>query len=122
MTYTAVNPVATEWVSHAHGSMYPDSTACGLKRYEMEARREYYVVIERVTCQPCLAAVKARDRQREIDDFYALDLEHDQGDPLWGDRRTRLGTYRERENGNLSQADLPLTPADRARMGIPEGG
>jgi hypothetical protein len=89
--------LATEWVSHAHGPMYPDSTACGLMRYEMEARREYYVVSERVTCQPCLAAVERRHREREREEFYALDLEHDQGDPLWGDRGYRWVARKHRE-------------------------
>jgi hypothetical protein len=59
-------------------------------------------------------------RMAEVEGLYQLDLEHDLGDPLWEDRRTALGTYQERQNGGLSQADLPLTPADRARMGIPE--
>jgi hypothetical protein len=100
--------------------MYPDRTACDLVRYEMEARGEYYVVLERATCQPCLWAREARHRRRELDEFYRLDLEHDQADPLWEDRRARLGLYRERENGGLSQADLPLTPTERAKLGMEE--
>jgi hypothetical protein len=52
------------------------------------------------------------------EDFLDMDEEHDQGDPLWEDRRARLGLYHERENGGLSQVDLPLTLAERARMGI----
>jgi hypothetical protein len=74
--------------------MYPDSAVCGLARYEMEARHEYYVVIECVTCQPCLAGLAARHRQREIAAFYAMDLEHDLEDGdhrpvFWRDKRHR---------------------------------
>jgi hypothetical protein len=94
-------------------------TACDLLPWEVEPAFATSIG-ERVTCVPCLWAREARHRRRELDDFYRLDLEHDQADPLWEDRRARLGLYRERENGGLSQADLPLTPADRARMGIPK--
>jgi hypothetical protein len=52
------------------------------------------------------------------DDFWEMDLEHDLGDPLWEDRRARLGLYHERENGGWSQADLPLTAPERAKLGM----
>ncbi len=112
-------PVAPERLTHFRTDGFDRTrTACDLLPWEVKGRAT--CVIERVTCQPCLAGRERRHREREIDDFYALDLEHDLGDPLWEDRRTRLGTYRERENGGLSQADLPLTPAERRKLGMEE--
>jgi hypothetical protein len=94
-------------------------TACDLLPWEVEPAFATSIG-ERVTCVPCNVGLDARHRQRELDDFYAPDLEHDQADPLWEDRRARLGLYQERENGGLSQADLPLTPAERRKLGMEE--
>jgi hypothetical protein len=87
----------TEWVSHFRMSVVPDRAGCGLRRYEIEARGEYYKVLEHATCQPCLAAVEARHRQRELDDFYALDMERDTGEPFWDERGHRREEREHRE-------------------------
>jgi hypothetical protein len=73
-------------------------TLCDLLPREVAKRHELATCVgESVNCAPCLAAVEARHRQRELDDFYALDMERDTGEPFWDERGPRREAREHRE-------------------------
>lgn len=69
-------------------------TLCDLRPWEVACAT---CVGESVNCAPCLAGLEARHRERELDDFYALDMERDTGQPFWDERGHRREARDHRE-------------------------